>query len=100
VTAALCHGIAALLDCRLSDGSYLIEGKTMTGFANVEEAFVDEYVGRKVMPWHIEDAAKERGANYIPSVIRRRRLRSRRSRRNRRRRARACSPPPASTPAC
>jgi putative intracellular protease/amidase len=65
VTAALCHGIAALIDCRLSDGSYLIEGKTMTGFANVEEAFVDDYVGRKVMPWHIEDAAKERGANYI-----------------------------------
>jgi putative intracellular protease/amidase len=65
VTAALCHGIAALIDCELSDGSYLIEGKTMTGFANVEEAFGDEYVGQKMMPWHIEDAAKERGANYI-----------------------------------
>ena len=43
----------------------LIEGKTMTGFANVEEEFADNYVGQKVMPWHIEDAAKERGANYI-----------------------------------
>jgi putative intracellular protease/amidase len=65
VTAALCHGIAALIDCKLSDGSYLIEGKTMTGFANVEEEFGDEYVGKKMMPWHIEDAARERGANYI-----------------------------------
>jgi putative intracellular protease/amidase len=65
VTAALCHGIAASIDCRLSDDSYLIEGKTMTGFANVEEEFGDQYVGRKMMPWHIEDAAKERGANYI-----------------------------------
>jgi putative intracellular protease/amidase len=65
VTAALCHGIAALIDCELSDGTYLIEDKTMTGFANVEEAFGDEYVGQKMMPWHIEDAAKERGANYI-----------------------------------
>jgi putative intracellular protease/amidase len=65
VTAALCHGVAALIDCRLSDGSYLIEGKTMTGFANVEEEFGDEYVGKKMMPWHIEDAARERGANYI-----------------------------------
>jgi putative intracellular protease/amidase len=37
----------------------------MTGFANVEEEFADHYVGRKVMPWHIEDAARERGANYI-----------------------------------
>lgn len=65
VTAVLCHGTSALIDVRLSDGSYLITGKTMTGFANVEEEFVDNYVGRKVMPWHIEDAAKERGANYI-----------------------------------
>ena len=37
----------------------------MTGFANVEEDFADEYVGAQVMPWHIEDAARERGANYI-----------------------------------
>jgi putative intracellular protease/amidase len=65
VTSALCHGMAALIDVTLSDGSYLIEGKTMTGFANVEEEFADNYVGKKVMPWHIEDSAKERGANYI-----------------------------------
>src|SRR5262245_57444623 len=65
VTAALCHGVAALIDCKLADGEYLIEGKTMTGFANVEEEFGDQYVGKKMMPWHIEDAARERGANYI-----------------------------------
>jgi putative intracellular protease/amidase len=65
VTCALCHGTAALIDVTLSDGSYLIAGKTMTGFANVEEQFADNYVGRQVMPWRIEDAAKERGANYI-----------------------------------
>lgn len=65
VTSALCHGTAALIDVKLSDGSYLIEGKTMTGFANVEEAYADEYVGKQVMPWRIEDAAKGRGANYI-----------------------------------
>jgi putative intracellular protease/amidase len=64
-TAALCHGTAALMDVKLSDGSYLIEGKTMTGFANVEEEAADAAVGQKVMPWHIEDAAKERGANYV-----------------------------------
>jgi putative intracellular protease/amidase len=37
----------------------------MTGFANVEEQFADEYVGTRMMPRRIEDAAKERGANYI-----------------------------------
>jgi putative intracellular protease/amidase len=65
VTSALCHGVAGLMDVTLSDGSYLITGKTMTGFANVEEEFADNWVGKQVMPWHIEDAAAERGANYI-----------------------------------
>jgi putative intracellular protease/amidase len=65
VTSALCHGVAALIDVTLSDGSYLVAGKTLTGFANVEEQFADEWVGKQVMPWRIEDAAQERGANYI-----------------------------------
>jgi putative intracellular protease/amidase len=64
-TAALCHGTAALMDVKLSDGSYLIEGKTMTGFADVEEEAADAVAGQQVMPWHIENAAKERRANYI-----------------------------------
>ncbi len=68
-TAALCHGVSALIDVTLSDGSYLIAGKTMTGFANVEEDFADRIAGTKVMPWHIEDAAKERGANYIQAGL-------------------------------
>lgn len=64
-TAALCHGTSALVDVRLSDGSYLIEGRTVTGFANVEEDFANEAAGVQVMPWRIEDAMRERGANYI-----------------------------------
>ena len=64
-TAALCHGVAALIDVELSDGSKLIAGRTMTGFANVEEDQADRIVGQRVMPWRIEDAARERGANYI-----------------------------------
>jgi putative intracellular protease/amidase len=27
-TAVLCHGLSALIDVQLSDGSYLVEGKT------------------------------------------------------------------------
>jgi putative intracellular protease/amidase len=64
-TAALCHGTCALLYVTLSDGTPLIEGKTMTGFANVEEDFADAYVGQPVMPFRIEDEAKARGANFI-----------------------------------
>ena len=64
-TAALCHGTAALIDVQLSDGSYLVEGRTMTGFANVEEEAADAAAGQRVMPWRIEDAVRDRGANYV-----------------------------------
>jgi putative intracellular protease/amidase len=68
-TAAMCHGVASLIDVVLSDGSYLVEGKTVTGFANVEEDFSDASVGRKVMPYRVEDALRERGANYIQAGL-------------------------------
>jgi len=64
-TAVYCHGTAALVDLKLSDGSYLVEGRTVTGFANAEEEFSDAYVGRQVMPWRVEDVLRERGANYV-----------------------------------
>ncbi len=65
VTAALCHGTCALLYVKLSDGKPLIEGKTMTGFANSEEDFADNVVGQRLMPFRIEDEAKKLGANFI-----------------------------------
>jgi putative intracellular protease/amidase len=68
-TAALCHGTCALLDVQLSDGSYLIEGRTMTGFANVEEDYGDASVGQKIMPFRIEDEANKRGANYVQAGL-------------------------------
>jgi putative intracellular protease/amidase len=64
-TCIYCHGTAALVELRLSDGSYLVEGKTVTGFANVEEEFSDQFVGQKVMPFRIEDELKQCGANYV-----------------------------------
>jgi putative intracellular protease/amidase len=60
-----CHGTAALVDLKLSDGSYLVDGRTVTGFANVEEDFSDRFVGQKVMPFRLEDELKRRGANYV-----------------------------------
>lgn len=64
LVAAVCHGTAALVDVRLADGSYLIAGKLMTGFANSEEDFADSFVGQKIMPWRIEDEARRRGASF------------------------------------
>ena len=65
LVAVYCHGTAALIDLKLSDGSYLVTGKTVTGFANIEEEFSDKFVGQRVMPFRVEDELRQRGANYI-----------------------------------
>ena len=64
-TCIYCHGTAALVDMKLSDGSYLVDGKTVTGFSDAEEDFSDRFVGQKVMPFGLEEVLKERGANYV-----------------------------------
>jgi putative intracellular protease/amidase len=64
-TCIYCHGTAALVDLKLSDGSYLVAGKTVTGFSNGEEDYSDSFVGQTVMPFRLEDALMERGANYV-----------------------------------
>jgi putative intracellular protease/amidase len=65
--AALCHGVAALVDVTLPDGSYLVTGKTVTAFADVEEEFLDSRSGRTITPLEarLEPALKSRGANYV-----------------------------------
>jgi len=73
LACALCHGTAVLRYAKLSNGEYLAKGKTVTGFANVEEDFADNAVweygmlprGQHLMPWRIEDELKALGANYI-----------------------------------
>lgn len=37
VVSAVCHGPAALVDVKLKDGGYLVGGREVTGFTNVEE---------------------------------------------------------------
>jgi putative intracellular protease/amidase len=65
ITAALCHGVSALVNVTLSTGEHLVAGKTVTGFANVEEDFGNKAAGVEIMPWRLEDVLRERGANYI-----------------------------------
>ena len=64
-TCVYCHGTAALVDLKLSDGSYLVDGKTVTGFSNGEEDYSDSFVGQRVMPFRVEDVLRQRGANYV-----------------------------------
>ena len=77
LAGALCHGVAILRYAKLGNGEYLAKGKTVTGFANVEEDFADNAVwsmnllprDKHVMPWRIEDEMKKIGANYIQAGL-------------------------------
>jgi putative intracellular protease/amidase len=65
VTAVLCHATCILLKAKV-DGKLLVDGKTWTGFANSEEDYADEFVGRRIQPFRIEDEAKKiAGTNFI-----------------------------------
>jgi putative intracellular protease/amidase len=77
VAACLCHGSSILRFATAADGTPLAKGKTVTGFANVEEDFADEAVwqynilprGTHLMPWRIEDALNRLGANYVQAGL-------------------------------
>jgi putative intracellular protease/amidase len=59
--AAVCHGPAALVNLKLSNGEYLVAGKTVAAFTNDEE----EAVGlANVVPFLLESKLVERGARH------------------------------------
>lgn len=58
-TAAICHGTCILLKAKLPNGHFLAEGKKWTGFASSEEQYADNYVGKKIQPFRIEDEARK-----------------------------------------
>jgi putative intracellular protease/amidase len=66
--AVICHGTCVLLETRLSDGRLLVEGKTWTGFADSEEDYADDFAGRQIQPFRIEQEAKKlNGTNFMVS---------------------------------
>lgn len=66
VTALVCHATCVLLETKLSTGELLVKGKTWTGFADAEEAFADQYVGRRIQPFWIEERARALpGTNFV-----------------------------------
>jgi putative intracellular protease/amidase len=77
IACALCHGVSLLRYAKLSNGQHLAKGKTVTGFANVEEDFADNAVwsanllsrDKHVTPWRIEDELRKIGANYIQAGL-------------------------------
>jgi len=59
--AAVCHAPAVLRHTKAPDGSYLIKGKSITGFSNSEE---DAVQLSEIVPFLLENELKEKGANY------------------------------------
>ena len=68
VLAVICHATCILLKLKLGNGKLLVEGKTWTGFANSEEKYADDYVGKRIQPfWIEEDARKIPNTNFVVS---------------------------------
>jgi putative intracellular protease/amidase len=66
VAVVVCHATCVLLKACGSDGELLVKDRTWTGFADSEEAFADEFVGRPIQPFHIEAEARGLGeTNFI-----------------------------------
>lgn len=66
IVSSVCHGYCGLLNTRLSDGTLLVAGRRLTGFAWQEEvlARVD-----KLVPYNAEAEMKRRGARYGKALI-------------------------------
>jgi putative intracellular protease/amidase len=57
VIGAVCHGPSGLVNVKLSNGRYLVEGKTVSAFTNEEEANFTQ-----IVPFLLETKLIERGA--------------------------------------
>lgn len=64
IIAAVCHGPAGLVNLKLSDGRYLVEGKDVSAFTNDEERTVGLY---DIVPFLLADALQQRGARHVPA---------------------------------
>ena len=61
IVSSVCHGGAALINVKLSDGKYVVEGKTVTCFTNDEEIQSGMV---SVWPFLVESELKNKGAKF------------------------------------
>lgn len=66
VVSAVCHGPAGLVNIKLSNGKYLVDGKKINAFTNEEEVAVGL---EKVVPFALETKLIERGAKFEKSGL-------------------------------
>jgi putative intracellular protease/amidase len=61
VVSAICHGPAGLVNARLGNGSYLVQGRRLTSFTDEEERAVGK---AEVVPYLLETELRARGADH------------------------------------
>lgn len=66
VVSAVCHGPAGLVNIKLSNGKYLVDGKKINAFTNEEEVAVKL---DNVVPFLLESKLMERGAVFEKSGL-------------------------------
>lgn len=66
VVSSVCHGPSGLVNVKLSNGKYLIDGKNLSGFTNEEESAIKQ---TKVVPFSLENRLKEHGAKINKSRL-------------------------------
>lgn len=62
IVSAVCHGPAALVNVKLSNGEYLVKGKEVSAFTDAEET---EVKMTKTVPFLLESTLRERGAKMV-----------------------------------
>ncbi|RMZ59150.1 type 1 glutamine amidotransferase domain-containing protein [Chryseobacterium nematophagum] len=66
IVAGVCHGPAGLVNIKLSNGKYLVDGKKINAFTNEEES---EVKLTNVVPFLLEDKLIEKGAQFEKSGL-------------------------------
>ena len=66
LVSAVCHGPAALLHTRLTDGTHLLEDVEVTGYTNIEEKLM--FQGNKI-PFYLEDELRSAAKSFKKSTI-------------------------------
>lgn len=66
IVAGVCHGPAGLVNIRLNNGKYLVDGKKINAFTNEEES---EVKLTNVVPFLLENRLKERRAQFEKSGL-------------------------------
>lgn len=66
IVSAVCHGVAALQNVKLSNGEYLLKGKKGTGFPYFDETIAGV---KSLVPYNLEKILRSRGMLYSKALL-------------------------------